>query len=404
MTSSITFRSSRSLNRHGVLSGALVPILPSDLTIRPACRADILFIDQLQKHFQGCLGFMWDTVLEKKIEKGEIRVAVNQGGTRFGYCMAAPTYMTNERCGIIYQLAVVPVRHRRQVGASLIRDFFANAPYQMKLACCWCAQDLHANHFWESMGFLPIAFRTGSRGRQRVHIFWERRVRRGDTRTPFWFPAKTTGGAVAEDRLVIPMPPGTSWQDAKPVLLPGRSSAGSVPLLENGLPDPAAAKRAKALPAPQLTPAERLQQFRERAKGMKRAPKGFVKVIKRGGVQHMPTGEMPEAVKPKRPPKPRAKANKEHTDACAELQARYLEHLETLDIAEEGKYDPSRLIEEAPSKLGGLQSLLETATNLNQMTRLESSGSSSSPLRLPSFTGPQEAQSDDGDAPHEAAD
>jgi hypothetical protein len=62
----------------------------------------------------------------------------------------------------------------------------------MQLYCCWCAQDIEANRFWESMGFVPLAFRAGSREEGRVHIFWQKRIRAGDETTPYWFPAQTS--------------------------------------------------------------------------------------------------------------------------------------------------------------------------------------------------------------------
>jgi hypothetical protein len=45
----------------------------------------------------------------------------------------------------------------------LVQAMFERAAYGCKLFCCWCAQDLAANYFWESIGFVPLAFRTGSR-------------------------------------------------------------------------------------------------------------------------------------------------------------------------------------------------------------------------------------------------
>src|SRR5947207_1801855 len=81
----------------------------------------------------------------------------------------------------------------------------------------------------EAMGFVPLAYRAGSRdggpkGRGRVHIFWQRRVRAGDTTTPYWFPSQTTGGSIREARLVLPIPRGTHWADEMPVLLPTAAS------------------------------------------------------------------------------------------------------------------------------------------------------------------------------------
>jgi hypothetical protein len=64
--------------------------------------------------------------------------------------------------GIIYQLNVLPMKQRHLVGAALVKAMFDRAAYGCKLFCCWCAQDIQANYFWESIGFVPIAFRTGS--------------------------------------------------------------------------------------------------------------------------------------------------------------------------------------------------------------------------------------------------
>src|SRR5207302_6362647 len=112
-------------------------------------------------------------------------------------------------------------KQRHLIGATLIKAVFDRAAYGCRLFCCWCAQDIQANYFWESIGFVPLAFRTGSREKQRIHIFWERRIREGDCQTPYWFPSQTSAGLLREDRLVLPIPPGTHWRDAKPILLPG---------------------------------------------------------------------------------------------------------------------------------------------------------------------------------------
>src|SRR3954453_1378112 len=99
---------------------------------------------------------------------------------------------------------VLPGGQRGFVGATLVKAMFVRAAYGCRLFCCWCAQDIEANHFWESLGFVPLAFRTGSRskgagGTARVHIFWQRRIRAGDVTTPWWYPAQTSSGAIRED-------------------------------------------------------------------------------------------------------------------------------------------------------------------------------------------------------------
>src|SRR5205814_2758735 len=139
-----------------------------------------------------------------------------------GYVISRDRYLKRDELGIVYQLCVAPGAQRKLVGAALVREVFARSAYGCRLYCCWCAQDLEANHFWESMGFVPVAFRAGSsrkgpKGSARVHIFWQKRIVEGDTETKWWYPCQTNQGAIREDRLVFPIPPGVHWKDVEAV-------------------------------------------------------------------------------------------------------------------------------------------------------------------------------------------
>jgi hypothetical protein len=221
---------------------------------------------------------------------------------RVGYCIGVDRYFKREDVGIIYQMNVLPGVQRGLIGATLLQSMFDRWPRGVRLCCCWCAQDLTANYFWEAMGFVPLAFRAGSERKSRIHIFWQKQIRlessRGWTQPPgmvtddsvteeecsrrrrdaeegrgfvsrpiqpfapsrlcesaspagsvrpvvdgsefrgndfrgrgddfrgrdfrgWWFPSQTGSGSLREDRLVLPIPPGTRWQDAKPIVLPG---------------------------------------------------------------------------------------------------------------------------------------------------------------------------------------
>jgi hypothetical protein len=177
---------------------------------------------------------------EGKIEAGDVLVAwaprpcsPDTGETpvlqeeRVGYVIGVDRYFKRDDVGIIYQMNVVPGRQRGFVGASLLKAQFERSAYGCRLYCCWCAQDIEANKFWEAMGFVPLAFRAGSEKRARVHIFWQKRIRADDQTTPYWFPSQTTGGAIGAGRIVLPIPHGTHWSDAKPLILPGESGSGS---------------------------------------------------------------------------------------------------------------------------------------------------------------------------------
>jgi hypothetical protein len=175
------------------------------VSVRPGTMGDLPFIDALQKQQTHAVGWMPTKQLEGKIAAGHVLVAEDAG-----YCIARDQYFKRDDVGIIYQMNVAPGKQRGFVGATLLKAVFDRAAYGCKLFCCWCAQDIGANHFWESMGFVPLAYRAGSEKKSRVHVFWQKRIRAGDAATPWWFPAKTDAGAMREDRLVLPIPPGNT--------------------------------------------------------------------------------------------------------------------------------------------------------------------------------------------------
>lgn len=252
-----------------------LPILPEpgvQINIRPGVLDDYPFIDDLQKRHKHAVGFMWEAAIKGHIEKGNVLVAeaaTGVGGsglgvgssqdhvqstegsaqhpnpqnptpTRLGYVLGVDRYLKRDELGIIYQLNVAPGHQRGLIGANLLKAKFEASAYGYRLYCCWCAQDLAANKFWEAMGFVPLAFRTGGGRRKkdgpRMHIFWQKRIRprKFDAQRetwveddyPYWFPSQTGAGAIGEDRIVLPIPPGSHWSEAKPIVLPQGPSVG----------------------------------------------------------------------------------------------------------------------------------------------------------------------------------
>lgn len=230
-----------------------LPAPTVDIAIRPATVDDIPAIDRLQKPHSKELGFFPRAQLQGYIEKHGVLVAeaIEEQGERrkeqaktevdapslapcslllspprlVAYIAYTDRYLKRDELGIVVQLCVHPTMRRSFIGAALLKAAFERSSYGCKLFCCWCAQDLAANRFWESMGFSAIAFRTGSMTKgakksPRIHVFWQKRIRAGDATTPFWFPSKTEGGALREDRIILPIPPGVHWSDVMPVVLP----------------------------------------------------------------------------------------------------------------------------------------------------------------------------------------
>jgi N-acetylglutamate synthase-like GNAT family acetyltransferase len=224
--------------------------LPSprvSISIRTGVESDIPFIDALQKKQVKNVGFMFQATLQGKIKLGHVLIAEEQNKIPVGYCIGNDRYFKRDDVGVIYQMNVVPEYQRSLVGASLLKAMFERSAYGCKLFCLWCAQDIPANKFWESLGFVPLAFRTGGekkgpKGSPRVHIFWQKRIRAGDTTTPYWFPSKTDGGLLRADRIVLPIQPGMHWSEIKPFIAPQDEQA-----IPASAPPP---KRVKAPPMP----------------------------------------------------------------------------------------------------------------------------------------------------------
>ncbi len=228
----------------------IVPQARVNIAIRAATMDDLPFLDSLQKKHSKALGYFPTKQFEGYIEMGAVLVAVGArpasrcdgaavDSTRvdrdagvaptkpLGYVISRDRYLKRDELGVIYQLCVAPGHQRGLIGASLIKAVFERSAYGCRLYCCWCAQDLDANYFWESLGFVPIAFRAGSDRKRRVHIFWQRRIVEGDTgeKTPWWYPFQTNAGAIRADRIVFPIPPGTHWADVKAVEVPASQTA-----------------------------------------------------------------------------------------------------------------------------------------------------------------------------------
>ena len=330
---------------------AIVPTPRLSMSVRVAKDRDAAFIDQLQKMHSHMVGWMPAKQLQGKIEAGQVIVAEDEQKTALGYCVSQDQYSGRDDVGIIYQLNVLPLRQRNLVGATLVKSVFERAAYGCRLFCLWCAQDIQANWFWESVGFLPIAFRTGSASKQRTHIFWQRRIRENDTTTPWWFPSQTKGGALNAERLVLPIPQGVHWRDPMPMLLPQIAVEAPKPLtLPGGAP-------VKGRPEqPTLSKAQKAAIHRSQSRHLQGVPLGKKAILTGSGIKYVERTdyvpdtdapeEMAEPAKPKSPPKPRQKNDPKLVAAARELRDRWLEHVNSGQalLEDAGKYDVSRAL------------------------------------------------------------
>jgi hypothetical protein len=173
------------------------------------------------------------------------------------------------------------------------------------------------------MGFVPVAFRAGSTGKRRVHIFWQRRINANDVTTPYWYPSMTNQGAIREDRLVFPIPPGTHWSEVEAIALPQREK----PAIEGPKEKP----RPKPKAAPSKVQTTAAFGLRFAAPSPARAPK--------------PKRERGEKPKEKACPERSRRIDPQLIAKARELRDRYLEHVnsEAHALRALGKYEVARL-------------------------------------------------------------
>ncbi len=307
---------------------SLVPVPRVGMTTRLATMDDLSFIDGLQKQYSKQLGFFPRAQMLGYIENQWMLIAEDAAsGAPIGYCASRDRYLKRDELGVIYQLCVAPGHQRSLVGASLIQSVFKRSAYGCRLYCCWCAQDLAANYFWESLGFVPIAFRAGSTGKKRVHIFWQKRINDGDEQTAWWYPFQTNAGAIREDRIVFPIPPGTHWREVKAVMVSKKEVGG-----------------------------RELEVVRSSARSRERRPTSHHRqptplpassAITSGGLHFAVLAPAPSGEKTARPAKvktPAAPIDPKYLAAARELRDRWMERVNTEGLALEAasKYDLSR--------------------------------------------------------------
>ena len=323
------------------------------ITVRPGVLGDVPFLDSLQKLHAKQVGWMPTKQFEEKVAAGHVLIAEEVRGqssvvsseesedsslspttdhgpltrdSRLGYCIGTDQYFKRDDVGIIYQMNVAPSRQRGFVGATLLKAMFDRAAYGCRLFCCWCAQDIEANRFWESMGFVPLAFRAGSEKRQRTHVFWQKRIRQGDVSTPWWFPSRTTGGSIREDRLVLPIPPGTHWRDAMPILLPGQATTAQA--TGRALPG---SKARRPLAKKVQKPTAMRRQF---------GPPSAEPIVPEPAT----TATAAESEKAAKPKRAKRKNDPKLVAAARELRDRWLEQVNASPLAGGGKYNVSRQV------------------------------------------------------------
>jgi hypothetical protein len=212
---------------------AIVPISRDPITVRPAVASDLAFIDALQKKHSKQLGFMSTKTLQGKIELGHVLVAetrrTEDSGLRtesdslspqssalspLGYAIGTDRYHKHDDIGVIYQLNArqAPVAHRCDAGQGDVRSRGVRVSAVLLLVC--------AGHRGESVLGIdrvrsPGVPRRIARQTAGAHLLAEAHSRRRHDHA-LVVSRRRPPAAIGEGRLVLPIPPGTHWSDAKP--------------------------------------------------------------------------------------------------------------------------------------------------------------------------------------------
>lgn len=128
-----------------------------DLVVRTSNVADQSYIDKLQKENAYAVGFIQKTIWDKYVFGGERNFVVficEKNGDRVGYVLLTPGMKVGSYAKI-QQIAVQEDARRLEYGSMLIeavRKFcekFGRVGVTLR-----CREDLDANKFWLSLGFL----------------------------------------------------------------------------------------------------------------------------------------------------------------------------------------------------------------------------------------------------------
>ena len=160
--------------------------------IRLASAGDIRFIDDLQKRFANCLGFLPKVAIENLLGEGHIRLA-EENDDPAGYILSRPRLRWQPLMRSITQAAVAMDAQRRHHGLALLAriESESRAMGLLAIQAC-CAIGLDSNDFWRAAGFIPIVHMRPANVRGREIICWRKPL---SSVVPLWFaqPPKYAG-------------------------------------------------------------------------------------------------------------------------------------------------------------------------------------------------------------------
>jgi N-acetylglutamate synthase-like GNAT family acetyltransferase len=141
-------------------------------SIRKAEPSDFGFVRSLIDKNRKSLGFLPTEAIVNYTKWGCITVG-EQNDLEAGCLIGKHVRKSNPGISGLYHAVVEMDARRHSIGRRLLADFVKEARIAgSNMIQLWCASDLEANIFWSTAGFQPIAMRTGSRVKSRLHVLW----------------------------------------------------------------------------------------------------------------------------------------------------------------------------------------------------------------------------------------
>lgn len=137
-----------------------------------ATAGDIPFLDDLQRRYRGCLGFLPNQALEFYTNTNNVYITY-ENGEPAGYVLGRNQLAYERRIRPIFQAAVAYDAVRRRHGLALVDQVCRDAKSAgQEVVQANCAADLEACEFWKAAGFVPIHGMQPPTASGRIIITW----------------------------------------------------------------------------------------------------------------------------------------------------------------------------------------------------------------------------------------
>lgn len=178
--------------------------MESHQTIPWATPEDLPFILDIQRKHKREVGFLPTSVFESEIKLRHVIIG-KQLLDEAGYILYRPTSRLAIRCAHIIQAAIRYDARRKLLGTVLVEAALRDCRKTANQIYLWCAEDLEANAFWQSMHFRALAVRAGGRTDKRIHYLWWRPTELSLPLDPPTLPQQTWSGGARALRQITPL-------------------------------------------------------------------------------------------------------------------------------------------------------------------------------------------------------